>query len=381
MTLKIAMIAGEASGDMIAAAFIQRLRQLTNDDIEFVGIGGKMMINAGLNSLHKMETLSVMGYLEVVKSLPAILKIRRQIIKQLIAYQPDVFIGIDAPDFNFYIENKLKQHGIKTVHYVSPSIWAWRYERIFKIKKSTDLMLCIFPMEEAIYAKENIKAKFVGNTLADQIEFNIDTVAYRKQLQIEQYSPVFTILVGSRVAEIKNLSCVFIQTCNLISQEIPNSLFIFPFVGNKTPEIFRGTIANSEVNFQYKILIDQTRDAIKASDMVLAKSGTVSLETALCKKPMLISYKIAKFTEWILKRKIKIKYVGQPNILAGREIVKELLQDDANPENLAKHFVALYNDKTQQQAMIAEFDKLHHELKRDSALEAATAVLELINAK
>lgn len=375
--LKIAMIAGEASGDMLASSLITALQKQYAGDIEFVGIGGRMMSEAGFQSWHEMETLSVMGYIEVIKSLPQLLKLRYQILDELIEYRPDIFIGVDAPDFTFFIENKLKQAGIKTVHYISPTIWAWRYERIYKIKKSTDLMLCIFPFEEAIYAKENMAAKFIGHPMANDIELEIDTPYYRNQLGLPEDKIIYTVLSGSRKREVESLALILIETCNRINAKIKNSLFVFPFANQSTLEIMQQFLSESHTQFEYKLVLNLTRDALKACDYAIAKSGTVSLEAALCKKPMLICYKINKFTEWMLRRKIKIKYVGQPNIIANKEIVQEFLQEDANAEVMSNYMIELHTNQDKRQAMINEFYALHQQLRQDASVEGAKAILDL----
>ncbi len=374
--LRVAIIAGEPSGDMLAARLIHELQ--SKAQVEFIGIGGELMKLEGFHSSYDMEILSVGGYgLDVLKAIPKILSIRLKIIKQIVDFKPDVFIGVDAPDFNFYVEKKLKQNGIKTVHYVSPTIWAWRYNRIFKIKKSTDLMLCVFPMEEALYKKENIKAKYIGHHLADQIEMDIDTNFYKTKLNLS--GTVFCALFGSRKSEINSFAKIFIETCNLIHKTVPDAIFVCPMVNKSLHDLFLDVLDAAKVDFKYQVLTNQTGDAIKASDMVLAKSGTVTLEVALCKKPMIISYKVSKFTEWLLKKRLYIKFVGLPNILLNEEVAPELLQDDANPENLAANFVALYNDKSRQKYMIDKFYTLHKILARNASVEGAKAILELIN--
>ena len=378
--LKIAMIAGEESGDMLASSLISSIKKQYDKPIEFVGIGGKLMQEQGFKSWHNMETLSVMGYLEVIKSLPQLIKLRYTILKELLAYQPDVFIGVDAPDFTFFIENKLKKAGIKTVHYISPTIWAWRYERIFKIKKSTDLMLCIFPFEEEIYHRENIQAKFIGHPMANDIELDIDSQKSRIELNLPLDTNIFTILSGSRTREVESLAQILIETCHKINDKIEHSHFVFPFANETTKQIMQAHLKNSKVDFNYTLVLNNTRSALKASTMVIAKSGTVSLEAALCKKPMLICYKINKFTEWMIRRKIKIKYVGQPNIIAGREIVREFLQEDANSQMMADYMIDLYYDKTRQQQMVADFYQLHNQLRQDASTTASKAILELIQA-
>ena len=375
--LKIAMIAGEASGDMLASSLISALQKQYAGKIEFVGIGGRMMSEAGFKSWHNMETLSVMGYIEVIKSLPQLIKLRYQVLKELLEYKPDIFIGVDAPDFTFFIENKLKQAGIKTVHYISPTIWAWRYERIHKIKQSTDLMLCIFPFEEAIYAKENMAAKFIGHPMANEIEMEIDTPYYRQKLGLAQDKIIYTVLSGSRKREVESLALILIETCNLIHAQIKNSLFVFPFANQSTLDIMQQFLSSAQVQFEYKLVLNLTRDALKACDYAIAKSGTVSLEAALCKKPMLICYKINKFTEWMLRRKITIKYVGQPNIIAGTEIVKEFLQEDANPVAMSNYMLELHTNSAKRQAMLNEFEQLHRQLRQDASVEGAKAILEL----
>ena len=376
-TLKIAIIAGEPSGDLLASGLMANLIKNSNKPIEFFGVGGDKMAEYGLKSVFNMSILSIGGFgFDVFRAIPRILYLRQKIIKQIIKFKPDFFIGVDAPDFNFYIEKKLRQTGIKTVHYISPTIWAWRYERIHSIKKSTDLMLCIFPMEEEIYQKEDIKAKFVGHQLANSTELDVDTMKYKEQLGLN--GTVFTILVGSRVSEIKNLGKSFIQACNIIYRQVPGATFLFPLADDKTQALFMRELANEDIKFKYQVLVNQTSAAIKASDMVLAKSGTVTLEVALCKKPLIISYKVSRFTEWLVKKKIKIKFVGQPNILLNEEVAPELLQEKANPENLAIHFMSLYQDQAKQARMAAKFRSLHLELCKESNATGALAVLELV---
>jgi lipid-A-disaccharide synthase len=376
--LKIAMIAGESSGDMLASSLISALKKEYSDEIEFVGIGGRMMKDLGFKSWHNMETLSVMGYIEVIKSLPSLIKLRYQILRELLAYQPDIFIGVDAPDFTFFIEEKLHLAGIKTAHYISPTIWAWRYERIHKIKKSTDLMLCIFPFEEDLYHKEHMAAKFVGHPMANDIEFDINTHHYRTVLDLPHDKTIYTVLSGSRKREVNSLAQILSDTCSKINVAVPNSLFVFPFANQSTLEIMQKHLELMQVKFEYKLIINDTRNALKACDFAIAKSGTVSLEAALCKKPMLICYKINKFTEWMVKKKITIKWVGQPNIIANREVVKEFLQDDANAEDMSAYMINLYHDKVKQQSMIADFYAIHHMLRQDASVEGAKAILDLV---
>lgn len=390
--IKIAIIAGEPSGDILAANLMLEIKSQCVEEVKFIGIGGYQMNLAGLNSSFDMSVLSVGGYgLDVIMSIPKIYNMYRKITQEIIVFKPDVFIGVDAPGFNLHVEKKLKAHNIKTVHYVSPTIWAWRYERIYKIKKITDLMLCIFPIEEALYKKEQIRAIFVGHSLADQIELDIDTKKYKDTLfnkiskiyrtpnLISTNHYVISVLVGSRISEIKSLSKIFIKACEIINQQIPSIKFLFPFVNANTKNIFEDILSKTPHSFDAYCLLNQTSDAIKSSNLVLAKSGTVTLEVALCKKPMVISYKVSKFTAWILKNKLTTKYVGQPNIMLNEEVVPELLQDMATPSNIANAVLSLYKDPARQDYIIKKFYELHRLLKKEASKKSAQAILEFIN--
>ena len=239
-------------------------------------------------------------------------------------------------------------------------------------------MLCIFPFEEAIYHKEQMAARFIGHPMANDIEMDIDSYKYRSKLNLPQDKVIYTVLSGSRKREVNSLTRILADTCTKIAQNVPNCLFLFPFANESTFNIMQEYLDKNQVPFSYQLVLNRTRDALKACDFAIAKSGTVSLEAALCKKPMLICYKINKFTEWMVRKKITIKYVGQPNIIAGREVVKEFLQEDANTEQMSQYMIDLYNNKAQQQAMISEFYTLHQQLRQDANIEGARAVLELI---
>lgn len=377
--LKIAIVAGESSGDLLASKLMQQLK-LQYPNIEFFGVGGALMQEQGLVSYFNMEILSIGGYgLDILSAIPRIVYLRYKLIKEILQFKPDVFIGVDAPDFNFYVERKLKQHGIKTVHYISPTIWAWRYNRIYSIKKSTDLMLCIFPMEEPIYHKENILAKFVGHPLAIEIPANLDQAKARTDLELLQnMSNLFTVLLGSRIGEIERFSQTIIDACSLIFKQIPNATFLFPLNNYNTYNRVVQLFEEKNVAFPYKILFNQTRNAIIASDMVIAKSGTVTLEVALCKKPLIICYRVSKFTKWLLEKRLTIKFVGQPNILLNEMVAPEILQDALTPDNLANEFMQLYKGHNCQQQMIDKFHKLHQSLLVQNSATSAQAILELI---
>lgn len=378
--LKIAIIAGEASGDLLASDLMSKLKVLTNENVEFLGIGGKLMQQEGLISSYPMHILSVGGFgLDLILKIPKIVYIRYKIIKKILDFKPDVFIGVDAPDFNFYIEKKLKLKGIKTIHYVSPSLWAWRYDRIYNIKKSTDLVLCLFPFEENIYKKEGINAKYVGHMLADKIELDIDSKYYKEQLHIANFNNVFTILVGSRVGELKRLSKVFIDTCSIINKHYSDSIFLFPFSDPSLEDSFLELLQTSNINFNYKTLLNETLCAIKASDMVLAKSGTVTLEVALSKKPMIISYILSPLSIFIVRKKMTTKYVGQPNIILNEAIVPEIIQEEATAKNLADIFIKIYDDKERVSYIKNKFYELHKMLKINASYNAAKTILDFLN--
>lgn len=402
---KIAIVAGEESGDILAANLIRAIKEqidpksimkdrinchplyslesTISKDVELIGVGGTRLTHEGLTTSFPMETLSIGGYgLDVISAIPKILYLRTKLIKQIIAFKPDVFIGVDVPDFNLYVEKMLKAAGIKTVHYVSPTIWAWRYKRVYKIKKAVDLVLCVFPFEVVIYAKEQITAKFIGHHLADQIPLDIDTQNARNKVCRDEFlksDRVFTVLIGSRKGEIENLGGIFIATCNIIARQIKDAVFLFPLVNEESKTIFLDILKQFKVEFNYQVLVNQTSDGIKAANIVLAKSGTVTLEVALCKKPLIISYKVSKFTAWMIRRKILIKYVGLPNILLSEEVAPELLQENATPDILAKNIIDLFYDKERQTYVINKFYELHNMLRCDASKSAAIAILELVN--
>lgn len=378
--LKIAIIAGEPSGDLLASDLMSKLKKLTSENIEFLGIGGKLMQQEGLLSSYPMHVLAVGGFgFDLLFKIPQILYIRFKIIKKIIAFKPDVFIGVDAPDFNFYVEKKLKLKGIRTIHYVSPSLWAWRYDRIYSIKRSTDLVLCLFPFEESIYKKAGINAKYVGHMLADKIELDIDSKYYKEQLNVSNFNNVFTVLTGSRVGEVKRLAKVFIAACAIINKHYSDAIFLFPFSDPNLEDIFLELFNSSKVNFNYKVLLNETLTAIKASDMVLAKSGTVTLEVALSKKPMIISYILSSISAYIVRKKMTIKYVGQPNIILNEEVVPEIIQEEATAENLAKNFIKIYDDKEKVKYIVNKFYELHNMLMINASYNAAKTILEFLN--
>jgi lipid-A-disaccharide synthase len=375
--LKVAMVAGEASGDLLAAYLMDALRE-RHPDIEFAGIGGPRMQARGFHSVVAQERLAVRGYLEVLSRLPELLGIRRRLKNDLLAECPDVFIGVDAPDFNLGLEKSLKRGGIATVHYVSPSVWAWRPERVAKIGESVSRMLCLFPMEPPLYQKYGVPVAFVGHPLASVIPLVPDKAAMRRELGLAQQVPIFALLPGSRVSELDFMMPVYLATARLLLARYPDAEFLVPLATRATMDRFDALLTEHKAwDLPLRKLIGHAQMAMIASDVVLVTSGTATLEVALTKRPMVISYKLSRFTYWLVKRKIKLPWVGLPNILAGRAVVPELLQGEATPQKLAAELIRIYQDTAYQAEVVDEFTRLHQSLQQDTAHLAAEAVLEV----
>jgi lipid-A-disaccharide synthase len=376
-TLRIAMVAGEVSGDQLGAHLMQALRERYSS-IEFFGIGGPCMEARGFHSLVAQEKLAVRGYVEVLKHLPELLRIRKNLRREVIASRPDVFIGIDAPDFNLPLETALKKAGIPTVHYVSPSVWAWRPERIQKIGRAVSLMLSLFPMEPPLYAKAGVPVKFVGHPLASEIPLQTDREAMREQLALPRNVPIFALMPGSRLSEMDFMAPVYIETARVLLEKFPDAQFIVPLATRATRDRFEEILTQCKAwELPIRRLFGHAQMAIIASDAVLVTSGTATLEVALCKRPMVISYKLATLTYWLVKHKLKLPYVGLPNILCERVVVPELLQKDATPEKLAAELERIYRDKDYQEELVTVFDELQLRLRLDTAELAAQGVLQV----
>ncbi|WP_047249425.1 lipid-A-disaccharide synthase [Chromobacterium subtsugae] len=375
--LKVAMVAGEASGDLLAAHLMDALRA-HRSDIEFAGIGGPRMEARGFHSMVPQEKLAVRGYSEVIKSLPELLRIRGQLRDRLLAERPDVFIGVDAPDFNLALEGALKKGGIPTVHYVSPSVWAWRPERVQKIGKSVNHVLCLFPMEPPLYRQAGVPVTYVGHPLASEIPLDPDKDAMREQLGVPLQVPVFTLMPGSRKSELEYMVPVYLDTARLLLRQYPDAQFLVPLATRATLDLFEQMLYRYKArDLPIRKLFGHAQMATIASDVVLVTSGTATLEVALTKRPMVISYKLSAFTYRLVKRKIKLPYVGLPNILCGRFVVPELLQGQATPQKLAEEMQRLYTDSAARADMEKAFTELHLALRQDTATRAARAVLEV----
>ncbi|MGZ5037271.1 MAG: lipid-A-disaccharide synthase [Usitatibacter sp.] len=364
MTKRVAIVAGEASGDLLGAALIRAVRARW-PEVEFFGIAGPKMIAEGARTLYPMEKLAVRGYVEVVKHLREILGIRSGLSHTLLRERPDLFIGIDAPDFNFGLEKKLKARGIPTIHYVSPSIWAWRSERIHSIAKAVDRMLVIFPFEEPIYRKAGIPVTFVGHPLADAMPQEPDRREARAQLRLPSASVPIALLPGSRVSELELHADLLIQTARELLKRRPELHFFVPLATRETRDYFERRIyALDARELPITVLFGHARLALHASEAALVASGTAALEAALARCPMVITYRLNKLTHWLVKRKLLLPYVGLPNILAGEFIVPELLQDDATPPNLAQALGNWLDNKTARERLRERFARLHADLAK-----------------
>ncbi len=371
----IGIVAGEASGDALASHLMAAIRAV-RPEVEFVGIGGPKMQSSGMQVLFPMEKLAVFGYIEVLRHYREITGIRRKLRSYFLANPPALFIGVDAPDFNFDLELALKRHGIPAIHFVSPSIWAWRGERIRKIKRAVTRMLALFPHEPKIYRDAGVPVDYVGHPLADLLPQRPDRDRMRETMRIPLQVKVFAFLPGSRQSEVRQLAALYIETARLILQEVPDARFLVPLVSRETRTIFEQAVYDCKAEeLPFFLLFGHAQDAMIAADMVLVASGTATLECALLKRPMVITYRLNKLTWRMMKRKSYLPYFGLPNILCGRFVVPELMQTDATPENLAQALLNLLNDQDAVAELEATFDELHKTLRQNTAQKAAAAIL------
>ena len=377
----IAIIAGEVSGDILGAGLIHAMKA-RYPNAKFIGIGGERMIAEGFETLFDMEELSVMGLVEVLKHLPRLLNIRRSIIEQLSALKPDVFIGIDAPDFNLDVELKLKQQGIKTIHYVSPSVWAWRQKRVYKIAAATNLVLAFLPFEKAFYDRFNVPCRFIGHTMADAIPLKPNRDEACQLLNLDPAQRYVAMLVGSRGSEVEFLSEPFLQTAQLLHQRYPDVKFLVPLINQKRRQQFEQIKQRVAPELDMILLDGNARAAMIAAEATLLASGTASLEAMLCKSPMVVGYRMKPFTYFLAKRLVKTKYVSLPNLLADEMLVPELIQEDCNPTNLAEKLSQyLSEDKSAVQnrhVLLQRFAELHQMIQCNADQQAAQAVIDLL---
>jgi len=371
----IGVVAGEASGDFLGAHLMAALRRRM-PGVRFAGMGGPRMEAEGLDSWYPMERLAVRGYAEVLRHYPGLVAMRRELGSRLVAQKPDLFIGIDAPDFNLGLERRLKRARIPTLHYVSPSIWAWRGGRIRSIGRAVNHMLVLFPFEQPIYERAGIPATFVGHPMADQIPAADQTAAAREQLRLSPGDTVVALLPGSRQSELRYHADVFVRTARMMAAKRPELRFLVPLVSRQTREIFEAALYGQDAaHLPLTVLFGHAREALAACDAALVASGTATLETALLRKPMVIAYRMAKSSWRIMKRMRYQPWVGLPNIIAGEFVVPELLQDEAVPENLSQAMLNLLADPQVKRRVTRRFGELHRVLRQGAADKAAQAVL------
>jgi lipid-A-disaccharide synthase len=376
--LTIGVVAGEASGDLLGAHLIRALRTRL-PEAHFTGIGGPRMQSAGMEVLYPMEKLAVRGYVEVLRHYAEILGIRRRLAARFIEQPPALFVGVDAPDFNLDLELELKAAGIPTAHLVSPSIWAWRGERIDKIRRAVERMLVIFPFEQDIYEKAGIPATYIGHPLAEMLTPSPDRAAAREQLRLPIAARVIALLPGSRLSEVGQMADTFIETAMQIAAAVPDAQFLVPLVNRGTRDLFEAALYRREAGaLNLTILFGHGHEAMAAADVVLAASGTATLEAALIGRPMVIAYRMPRVSWWIMSNRRYQPYVGLPNILAGEFIVPEFLQDEAIPENLSQAMLNLLFDGTVRTRLEARFAAMARELRRDSAERMASALVPMV---
>ncbi|WP_369832102.1 lipid-A-disaccharide synthase [Motiliproteus sp. MSK22-1] len=412
--IRIAIVAGEASGDILGAGLIRALKEqlssvaidktavALNSEIEtsghnpdgrqgsdtivagtvkiqLEGIAGPLMMAEGMESLFSMDRLSVMGLVEVLGRLRELLSIRKQLRQRWLENPPDLFIGIDAPDFNLPLEAKLRNAGIPTVHYVSPSVWAWREKRVLKIARSTDLMLCLLPFEKRFYDKHGVDARFVGHTLADELPVEVDTPAARKALALDDKQTWVALLPGSRAGEVEKLTPLFLDAARWLLKQKPTLKFILPAANRARFEQLRELLSGQDLPVQ--LIEGRSREVMQASDAVLMASGTAALEGMLLKKPLVVAYRMAPLTFAIISRMLKVPYVSLPNLLADEPLVPELLQNDATAESLGRALLKQLDDKEHRDYLLQRFTQLHEQMRLNASQQAAKAVLELITSK
>lgn len=375
--LRVGLIAGEASGDLLGAGLIQAIRERAGDrEVVFEGIAGPEMQAEGCRSLYPLEALSVMGLVEVLKHLPGLLRIRRELYHHFRANPPDVFVGIDAPDFNLTLERRLRGRGIRTVHYVSPSVWAWRRYRIRKIARSVDRMLTLFPFEADFYREHAVPVTFVGHPLADRIPLVADTVQARHQLGLPEQGTLVAVLPGSRVGEVSRLAQPFIEAMQWCLERDPKLHFLVPLANERTRGVLEAHLARVP-DLPVTLFNGNSRTVMTAADVVLLASGTAALEAMLLKKPMVVAYKVSATTHWLLQRLIRVPRYSLPNLLAGEALVPEYVQDSVTPVNLGQALMNQLHNQSQRNLLIQKFRQLHTELQHHADQQAAAAVLEV----
>jgi lipid-A-disaccharide synthase len=377
--LRVGLVAGEASGDALGADLIQALRRRV-PEAQFFGVAGPKMHAAGCERWEPAESLAVMGLFEVLKDLPRLLRLLARLRRLFLAARPDVFVGIDAPDTNLRIARHLRAAGIPTVQYVSPQVWAWRQGRARSIQAAADLVLCLLPFEKRFYDAHGTRAEFVGHPLADAIPLNVDRAAARAALGLDPAAQIVALLPGSRRGEVKRLAGDFVATVRWLARARPGLQFVAPMASAATRAIFGEALERGAPHPPVRLLDGQAQAALIACDAALVASGTASLETALCNRPMVVVYRLGSLTAFLLRRLnlVKAKYFAQPNLLADKRIVGEYFQEDIVPESIGAELLMWLDNTERRAALEREFARIHAELRRDAGSRAAQAILTLI---
>lgn len=371
------IVAGEASGDILGAGLIRALRR-KYPGARFVGIGGDEMVAEGFHSLVPMERLSVMGLVEVLGRLRELFRIRARLMTYFLSNPPDVVIGIDSPDFTLGVERRCRDAGILTAHYVSPSVWAWRQKRIFKIAKAVDLMLTLFPFEARFYEEHKVPVVFVGHPLADMIPMEPDTFAARRNLGLNEDAPVMAILPGSRGAEVERLGGLFLEAARWIQSRRPDLQLAIPCVNREREQQVRALVEALDVKLAVTIVRGRSREVMAAADVVLLASGTATLEAMLLKKPMVVGYRLSNLSFKIVSKMVNLSHVALPNLLAKKQLVPELLQHDATPEALGKAVLERLENTEERERLTLAFSEIHNSLRQNADEQAASAIAALI---
>ncbi len=378
--LRIGIVAGEASGDILGAGLIRALKQ-RYPQAEFEGIGGELMLAEGCRSLYPLERLSVMGLVEVLGRLPELLRARKRLVRHFIDHPPDVFIGIDAPDFTLGMERALKEVGIPTVHYVSPSVWAWKRKRIFKIKQSTDLLLTLFPFEAEVYQPTGQNLRFVGHPLADVIPAELDLEAARRQFRPAAERELVALLPGSRGSELKYLARPFLETARWLQQQRPELQFVLPAANQHRHEQLQQLIDAEFSDLNLNLVLQHSRDVMAVADAILIASGTATLEACLLRKPMVVAYRMAGLTYSLYSRMIKSRWISLPNVLADEEMVPEVLQQQVTPEVMGPLVLRALEDGVYRKRLQRVFGIIGEQLRQNASERAADAVEELLESR
>jgi lipid-A-disaccharide synthase len=379
--LRIGIVANEPSGDLLGAGLVQAVRGRC-PQAQFEGVAGPLMQAQGCISWLPIEQLSVMGLTEVIRHLPRLLRLRRQLAQRILAQPPDIFIGIDAPDFNLGLERRLRAHGINTVHYVSPTVWAWRAGRVKTLRRSADLVLCLFPFEEAFLQRHQVTARYVGHPLAEQIPLTPDRQQARQALSLDPDRRYIALLPGSRLSEVEALAAVFIRTALRVREAQADVAFISPMVNARVRSAFEATWRNIAPDLPIELFDGNSREVLAAANVVLTASGTATLEGLLHKRPMVVAYRLSSLTYWLAKtfKLVKVSHVAMANLLAGDALAPEFIQDKAQPEPMARALLAFLHDPARVAAIERRYHDIHRQMRRGSGDQAAAAVLEWLQA-